>query len=360
MKIIDRYIIRNFIVTFIFITISLQFLSIIIDISQRMHRLENNKGSIKEALIFYYPFWSIWLINTFSPISVFLSVIFFTSRLTHHSEITAILSSGISFRRLTVPYLISAIIIGIIALIINYYFLPIANKKKNKFHYQYLLNPRYKNKYEKNQTISTQISKNEYIFIRNFSKEKNIGKECVYQKFDGKKLIYILKSKNIFWYKKRKIYILFDYIETKINKNHDFFAIGNYKIKKIPITPDQFLPEEYIAETMNIHELKRFINLKENKRNLNMHLNEYYQRTSLPFSTLIFTILGLSISIKKKGEIAYNMIVGIVLSFFYIFFIEITKIYSNKDYIPSYLSVWFPNVIYGILTFLFYWNRNMN
>ncbi|WP_185864019.1 LptF/LptG family permease [Blattabacterium cuenoti] len=359
MKIIDRYIIRNFIVTFIFITISLQILSIVIDISQRMHRLENNQGSIKEALIFYYPFWSIWLINTFSPISVFLSVIFFTSKLTHHSEITAILSSGISFRRLTLPYLVSAIMIGIIALIINYYFLPIANKKKNQFHYQYMLSPRHKNKYEKNQTISTQISKNEYIFIQNFSKKKNIGKKCVYQKFNGKNITYILKSKIIYWYKKYNIYILFDYRETTIKKNRDFFVMGNYKIIRLPIKPEQFLPEEYIAETMNIHELKKFINMEGDKKNINMHLNEYYQRTSLPFSTLIFTILGLSISTrKKKGEIAYNMIIGIILAFFYIFFIEITKIYSNKDYIPSYLSVWLPNVIYGIITLFFYWNRS--
>ncbi|WP_185852383.1 LptF/LptG family permease [Blattabacterium cuenoti] len=361
MKIIDRYIIRNFISTFIFITVSIQFLSVIIDISQRMHRLENNQGSIKEALIYYYPFWSIWLMNTFSPISVFLSVIFFTSKLTHNSEITAILSSGISFRRLTLPYLISAIMIGGVALIINYYFLPVANKKKNQFHYQYLLSPRYKNKYEKNQTISTQISKNEYIFIQNFSRKKNIGKKCVYQKFNGKKLIYILKSKNIFWAKKHRIYIFFDYRETIIKKNHDSLNIGNYKIKKFPITPEQFLPEEYIAETMNIHELKKFIDTEGNKKNMNMHLNEYYQRTSLPFSTLIFTFLGLSISTKrKKGEIAYNMIIGIILAFFYIFFIEITKTYSNKDYIPSYLAVWLPNVIYGIITLLFYRNRSMN
>ncbi|WP_185858171.1 LptF/LptG family permease [Blattabacterium cuenoti] len=361
MKIIDRYIIRNFIVTFIFITVSLQLLSVIIDISQRMHRLENNQGSIKEALIFYYPFWSVWLMNTFSPISVFLSVIFFTSKLNHNSEIMAILSSGISFIRLTIPYLISSIMIGSVSLTINYYFLPVANKKKNQFHYQYLLSPKYKNKYEKNQPISAQISKNEYFFIRNFSKKENIGQECVYQKFNGKKLIYLLKSRNIFWSKKQKIYILFDYKETKIYKNHDFFITGDYKIIKFSITPKQFLPEEYIAETMNIHELKKFIDTEKNKINMNMHLNEYYQRTSLPFSTLIFTILGLSISTKrKKGEIAYNMIIGMALAFFYIFFIEITKIYSNKDYIPSYLAVWIPNIVYGIITLFFYWNRSIN
>ncbi|WP_185853552.1 LptF/LptG family permease [Blattabacterium cuenoti] len=358
MKILDRYIIRNLLLTFIFITISLQLLSIVIDISQRMHRLENNQGSIKKALIFYYPFWSIWLANTFSPISVFLSVIFFTSKLEKNSEIMAILSSGISFNRLTIPYLISAFMIGIVALVINYYFLPMANKKKNQFHYQYLLSPKYKKKYEKNQTISTQISKNEYIFIRNFSKKENIGKEFVYQKFYGKKLIYILKSENIFWYKKNRIYVLSDYRETTIKKNHDFFIKGDYKIKKFSFTPEELLPEEYIAETMNISELKKFINIEKRNRNVNIHLNEYYQRTSLPFSTFIFTILGLSLSSKrKKSEIGYNLIIGVILAVFYIFFMEVTKIYSTKDYIPSYLSVWLPNVIFGIITLFFYWNN---
>ncbi|WP_185859530.1 LptF/LptG family permease [Blattabacterium cuenoti] len=357
MKILDRYIIRNLLLTFLFITVSLQLLSIVIDISQRMHRLENNQGSIKKALIFYYPFWAIWLSNTFSPISVFLSVIFFTSKLEKNSEIMAILSSGISFNRLTVPYLISAFMIGIVALIINYYFLPMANKRKNQFHYQYLLSSRYKKKYDENQTISSQISNNEYIFIRNFSRKENIGKEFVYQKFYGKKLIYILKSKNIFWSKKKKIYVLYDYRETTIKKNHDYFIKGDYKIKKFPFTPEELLPEEYIAETMNISELKKFIDTEKINRNVNIHLNEYYQRTSLPFSTFIFTILGLSLSLRKKREIGYNMIIGVILAVFYIFFMEITKIYSTKDYIPSYLSVWLPNMIFGIITLFFYWNN---
>ncbi len=110
---------------------------------------------------------------------------------------------------------------------------------------------------------------------------------------------------------------------------------------------------------MNISELKKFIDMERKKRNVNIYLNEYHQRTSLPFSTFIFTILGLSISSKiKKGEIGYNIIIGFILAFFYIFFIEIAKIYSTKNYIPSYLSVWLPNVIFGIITWFFYWKRS--
>ncbi|WP_185871294.1 LptF/LptG family permease [Blattabacterium cuenoti] len=355
MKIIDRYIFRSLIKTFIFITISLQLLSIVIDLSQRMHRLESNHGSIKDALIYYYPFWSVWLANTFSPISVFLSVIFFTSKLTKNSEITALLASGISFQRITFPYLLSATIISMTSIMINYYILPIANKNKNKFHYQYLLSSNYKKKYENDQNVSAQISSKEYIFIRNFSREKNIGKYFVYQKFIGNKLIYILKSKNIYWNKKSKVYVLHDYIETTIHKNNDFFVKGFYKVIKLSLTPEEFLPEEYIAENMNISELKKFIDIEKRRGNkdINIYLNEFYQRTSLPLSTFIFTILGLSLSLKK-GEIGGNIIIGIILSFIYIFFIELTKVYSIKNYIPPYLSVCIPNIFFGIITTYYY------
>ncbi len=124
------------------------------------------------------------------------------------------------------------------------------------------------------------------------------------------------------------------------------------------MSPEDLLPEEYVAETMNINELKNFIERKKRNQNVNIYLNEYYQRTSLPFSTFIFTILGFSISSeKRKGEIGYNIIIGFILAFFYIFFIEIAKIYSSKNYIPSFLSIWFPNIIFGIVTCLFYWIR---
>ncbi|WP_185851780.1 LptF/LptG family permease [Blattabacterium cuenoti] len=359
MKILDRYIIRNVLLTFLFIIIAIQVLSVIIDLTYRIHRLESNQGSIKEALIHYYPFWSIWLANTFSPIALFLSVIFFSSRLTQYSEYIPILGSGISFKRITIPYLVSSSIIGLGNFTINYSLLPLSNKIKNKFHYKYLASQKYK--YGNIRTISTQISKNEYIFIRNFSRKKNIGYECVYQKFNGKRLVYILKSKTIFWSIKYRKYILSNYIETYIrnNNNKDFSSTskGIYLEKYFSISPEELLPEEYIAETMTTPELKKFIEIerKRGSKNINSHLNEYYQRTSLPFSTLIFTILGLSISsVKKKGETENNLMIGIILAFLYVFFIEITKIYSEKDYFPSYLFIWLPNGIFGIIAIFLY------
>ncbi|WP_185851191.1 LptF/LptG family permease [Blattabacterium cuenoti] len=360
MKILDRYIIRNILITFIFITLFLQIISVIIDITQRMHRLEENKGSIKNALIYYYPFWSLWLSNTFSPISLFLSIIFFTSSLTKHSEMKALLTNGISFQRITIPYLFSAFIIGTISLIVNYFFLPKANEMKNKFHYQYLLNSTYKNQYDNNKTICTQVSKNGYLFIRNFSRKKNRGKDFVYQELNGRKLIYLLKAKNVIWFNKNLI--LYDYVENNTNHNYHSFSKGNYTIKKLPFTHEELLPEEYIAETMTIFKLKKFIDREKKKgsSHLNTYLNEYYQRTSLPISNFIFTILGLSISSKiKKGENDHHTFIGLLLAFFYLFFIEMFKVYSNKGILPSIASVILPNMIFMIITLLIYCNKNL-
>ncbi|WP_185873491.1 LptF/LptG family permease [Blattabacterium cuenoti] len=354
MKILDRYLIKNFIKYFIFFTISIQIICIIMDLTQRIHKLENNNSSIKEALIYYYPFWSIWLINTFSSISFFLSVIFFTSKITKRSEITTILSNGISFNRLAIIYLIFASVIGLISLLINYYVLPITNKKKNKFHYQYLINYN-KKLYGNNKYLTAKIDKNRYLFVKNFSKANNIGNGCVYEIFYNEKLIYLLKSKYIFWSKKKKHYIVYNYKEIFFKKNYDLFKEGLYKILKISSSPDELSPDVYFSENMSITELNKII--KKNKNDKNIYLNEYHKRIILPFSILIFTILGLSISSNRKNNLGNNMIIGIIIIFSYIFLMEIINILSLKNYISSYF-IWIPNLITFIFTIFIYYKRN--
>ncbi|WP_185878084.1 LptF/LptG family permease [Blattabacterium cuenoti] len=354
MKIIDCYLIKNFIKYFIFFTISMQIICVIIDIPQRIHRLDNNNSSIKNAIIDYYPFWSIWIINTFSSISLFLSIIFFTSKITKNSEITTLLANGISYGRIAITYLIFAFIIGLINLIINFYVLPTVNKKKNKFHSQYLVSS-YKELYGNNEALTAKIDKNKYLFIKNFSRINNVGHKCVYEVFDNKNLIYLLKSKYIFWSKKNKYYIVYNYKEIFFNKNYDSSKSGLYKILKITSSPDELSPDDYVSENMSINELNKII--KINNTDKNIYLNEYHKRIALPFSALIFTILGLSISSNRKNDLGKNIIIGIIVIFLYIFLMEIINIFSSKNYIPPYF-IWIPNFITSIYTIFIYCKRN--
>ncbi|WP_185877563.1 LptF/LptG family permease [Blattabacterium cuenoti] len=357
MKIFDCYIIKNSIKYFIFITISMQIICISIDITKCMiYQLYNNQNLVKNALIYYYPYLSIWIAITFSPIFLFFSVILFTSKLVKNSEITAILASGISFKRIIIPYLISATIIGFLTLLTNIYLIPTINKKKNKFHYQYLINPFHI--HISNKSTAAIISNNKYVFIKNFYKKKNIGINFNYVVFHNKKLFYILKSKYILWSKYSRLYHLYNYSEIFFydNKNKDFYKKGFYKIIKLPISPEYFYPEEIILESMTIYELNQFI--KKNKKNINIYLYEYYNRIIFPITIIIFTILGFSISLKKNREIIYNIIIGVLTVFFYIFFVGFIKIVSIKYYITPYI-IYVPNILFVIITILYYNKSNI-
>ncbi|WP_103327472.1 LptF/LptG family permease [Bacteroidetes bacterium endosymbiont of Geopemphigus sp.] len=361
MKILDRYIIRNFLGTFLFATLLLLSISIVIDLSQRLHRLEAHHGSVKEALIYYYPVWALWLGNTFMPIGVFISIIFFTSRLANNTEIVAIAAGGISLRRLVRPYLMAAFLIFSVSFLLNHFILPVTNVVKNDFQYRYLISVEHKFNYERDRKVNAYLGDGEYVFIDNFSKSQQRGTGFVYQKFNGKKLFYIISAEQIRWDKLEKMYHVYNYKEHYIEKSKDIFKTGEELKVKIPLTPQELLPEEYAAETMDTLQLGKFIESERKKGilGINLLLNEYYQRTSLPFSTFILTLLAFSLSSeKRRGGIGANLALGIVLAFVYIFFMEVSKNFSTKVYMSSFLAVWLPNIIFGILSCFFYLRRS--
>lgn len=361
MKIIDKYIISKFLGTFLYITISLLLISISIDISQRLNRLYENNGSLKNAIFYYYPFWSLWLMNTFMPISIFISIIFFTSILTLNNEILAMNSIGISTFRIIIPYLISTLILASISFIMNHYYIPIINKKKNLFFYKYMINP-YKK--IKNKRINYQINKNQYFFIENFFKKNFLGKEFIYQKFINQKLIHTIISDNILWNDQKKKYLLFNYKERYIDNNKELLNIGIICNYKLFINPKKFLYEDFLPEILNSYELNKFINNEKQRgvKNLNLYLNELYQRSSIPLSTFILTILAFSLSSIKNNsnDIGKNIVLGIILAFFYIFFMELFKSISINEYQSSIFAICIPNIIFGIIALIFLLMRNKN
>lgn len=359
MKILDKYIISKFLETFVYITISLLLISISIHISQHLNRLYTNNGSLKSAILDYYPLWSLWLINTFMPISIFISIIFFTSILTINNEIIAMNSNGISSLRIIIPYLISTLIIVSISFIINHYYMPIINKKKNLFFYKYMINP-YKK--IKNKRITYQINNNEYIFIDNFFKNKRLGQGFTYQKFINQKMIHNIISDSILFNNKKQEYILFNAEERYIYNNKELLKRGILFNDKLFINSNQFLYEKSPPDDLNTYELKKFIKneMKRGIKNLNIYLNELYQRSSIPFSTFVLTILAFSLSSIKNNynDIGNNIVLGIILAFFYIFFIELFKSISINEYQSSIFAICIPNIIFSIIALFFLFIRN--
>jgi len=219
MKIIDRYIIKKFLGTLGFMLLLLSIIVVVIDVQQKAPRIESNGFKVNYFLVHYYPFWMIYLVITFMSILVFISVIYFTSRMANNTEIVAIISSGASFHRFARPYFIASGIIAVLALGINHFALPWANIKKNKLE-PYTMNSVNREKVTGNTEIATRLSKNEYIFINSYNRQEKRGSSFVYQKYDKKsQMTYQLVANEIYWNSQQKVFVLSNFMERKAGAN---------------------------------------------------------------------------------------------------------------------------------------------
>lgn len=341
--------------------IILSTIAVIIDLSQKLGRIEDNGSTPWAAMTQFYPYWAVWLVNTFLPVAVFISVIYFTSRLTMQTEIVAAQAGGISFYRITRPYIIVAAGIAVVALFVNNFALPWANIKKNTYQYEYLLSSSKKGEYYERQKISSQISPNEYIFAQNYDRVEKRGSSFVFQEFENEKLTYQLLASSFNWDEKDSVYVLRNvYARKVISETEDSLGYQITLKRKFKSTPDEILPEGYVAETMNSIELNQFIQKQKFKgsASVNAYMNELQQRNSSPFSTFILTLLALSLSSqKRRGGIGVNLAMGISLAFIYIFFNQISLTYSTQGYVSPFIAAWGPNIIFGVLTAYFYLKR---
>src|SRR5690606_36176637 len=270
-------------------------------------------------------------------------------------------AGGISFYRITKPYIWVAAVIAFVALMVNNFALPWADIKKNTYQYEYLLSRSKKGEYYERQKISSEIASDEFIFAQSYDRVQKRGASFVYQEHEDHKLKYQIIASSFHWDAEDSVYIFRNgYIRSVKSDSRDSLGYEITLKRKFKATPDEILPEGYVAETINSFELNEFIGKQKFKGSpsVNAYLNELHQRNSSPFSTFILTLLALSLSSRKRrGGIGLNLAVGIILAFVYIFFNQISLTYSTQGYVSPFIAAWMPNVIFGILTAFLYFRR---
>lgn len=361
MKIIDRYIIKKFFGTLGFMLTLLSIIVIIIDVQAKSPRIEANDFTISYFLIHFYPFWILHLAMTFMSILIFISIIFFTSKMANNTEIVAIISSGVSFHRFAKPYFIGAIFIALGTLVINHFFLPWANVKKNALE-PYTMAYHNRQKIHGDAEITTKISPTKFIFINSYNRKDNRGNQFLLQEFDKNgRLIHQITSSEIYWNEKKKRFILNNYLERKPKKdNTEIINNGDSKEISLGNPPEELFPNELTAQTKTTPELLKFIQQERNKgnNNLNSFLNELHLRTAMPIAVIVLTILGLSLSSeKKRGGLGANLAIGIVLAFIFVFSFEALKIVSDKNVLTPMLAMWLPNIMFTPIALFLYLRR---
>jgi lipopolysaccharide export system permease protein len=325
-------------------------IGIIIDVSEKINRMIEYKIPIS-AIALYYCHFTIYFANILFPIFLFLSIIWFTSKLANNTEIIAILSSGISFTRFMRPYLIGATIVSILAFLMGIFLLPKASEGFNNFRYTYL-SPGGIEKMRENSDVFRQISKDEYIYVGSFNQVSKMAFNFSLEKFDKDQLKYKITAGRIKWNPLRKNYTLYDYTKRTVGPLSDKIEISEQKDTVINIDLEDLTPTIYVAETLSILELNHFIDkeIKRGNANISVYLVVLYKKYSLPVSAFILTIIALAVSsMKRRGGMGINLAIGIAVAYSFIFFDKIFGVLAEKSTINPFIAVWFPNFVFGIL-----------
>lgn len=306
------------------------------------------KAPIKAIIFDYYLNYIPYLANMFSPLFIFISVIFFTSKMASNSEVVAILASGVSFNRFLRPYIVTALLLSFLSLYLNNFLIPKANKKRLAFEEVY-----YRNKFRNvDHDIHIQIDKQTYIYMSNFVVDLNLANNFSIETIEDGELTYKLIADNAKWDSTSQKWSITNYVERHITGLNETITKGNRKDTTINLHPSEFKRRKSFVKTMDYFELNDFIKeakFKGDQGVVNYEV-EKQNRNAYPFATIVLTLIGVAVSSRKvRGGIGLHIGLGLLISFSFILFMQISSTFAINSGWSPILAVWMPNVLYGLL-----------
>lgn len=354
-KRLDRYIIKKFLGTYVFAIILLLAIVVMFDVNEKIDSF--SKAPLKATIFDYYLNFLPYFANQFSPLFVFIAVIFFTSKLAGNSEIIAMLSAGMSYRRFMLPYLFSATIIAAATFYLSAYIIPPANVKRIDYQNTYVKNKRV----DYGANIMLMVAPGEIAYMSRYDNVTRSGSKFSLEKFDEKKrLVSRLTAQTIKW---DTLYnwTVRDYVVRDIIDNHEEIRKGSRMDTIIPFEPRDFLISENDQEQMTTPELEEYIARQINRGvgNIQSFEIEIHRRYAMTAAAYILTLIGMSLSSRKvKGGIGLNIGIGLVLSFSYILFMTITETFARSGLTNAQIAMWIPNAIYALIAIILYFRAS--
>ncbi|MGE4586511.1 MAG: LptF/LptG family permease [Mangrovibacterium sp.] len=347
LRILDRYIIKKFLGTFFYSIALIISIAIVFDISENLDEFLSKDATAKQIIVDYYLNFIPYFANLFSALFTFIAVIYFTSKLAYNTEIIAILSSGVSFHRLMRPYLISAAIIAVFSFLLANFVIPEANKSRVDFRNKYISN----RKPGLEQNIHRQLTPGTFIYMRSYNPSNDVGYKFTIEKFKEGKLVSKLSADYIKWDRETKKWEINNYYIRDISGMEETISTGTKQDTTLNMVPEDYRVVKNIVETMTLPRLNREIHdLKLRGVNAIEYEIEKHKRRSAPFSSFILTFIGASLASRKiKGGIGLHLGLGILISFSYIMFMQVTTVFATSGSVPPSLAVWIPNLAFGIV-----------
>jgi lipopolysaccharide export system permease protein len=325
---------------------------VVFDVNEKIDKFMAPEITLKEIIVDYYINFIPYFLSMFASLFTFIAVIFFTSRLADRSEIIAMLSTGMSFDRLMLPYGISAGIIAISMFTLSAFIIPPANKKRINFEDTYIR----KKKVEYARNVQLEVEPGIFAYFDRYSNASRMGYSFSIERFEGKTLVSRLTANSI-KYDSLYHWTIIDYIIRDFDGMYEHITSGTRRDTTLRFVPTDFLIAENDCETMTSPELATHI-ARQKKRgigNIQTFEIEYHKRYANALSFLILTLIGVSLSsYKKKGGMGLNIGVGLGLSFSYILFMTVTSSFAVSGLVSPMIASWIPNIIYTFIAIFLY------
>lgn len=356
LKRLDKYIIGKFIGTYFFAIALIISISIVFDFNENLSKFSQYNAPWQAIIFDYYANFVPYFANLFSPLFVFIAVIFFTSKMAGNSEIIAIISAGVSFRRLMRPYMISCVLISTLSFVLAAYVIPKGNVVKQNFESMY------KNKKKNTQAdnVQIQVERGVIAYIQHYDNERKQGYGFFLDKFENKKLVSHMTANSIQY-------------DTIADSKYHWKALG-WKIREmrgmketitsgssldtlIQMEPIDLVFSKGQQETFTSPQLKEYISkqIDRGSKNIVQYEVEYHKRIASSFASFILTTIGVSLSSRKrKGGMGMYLGIGLALSFTYIMLQTISATFAINVGAPAALAAWMPNIIFSFIAFFCY------
>jgi lipopolysaccharide export system permease protein len=352
-KILDRYLIKNFLITYVFVAFVIVLIICMIDYTEKVDDFLDKKAPLNEILVDYYlnliPYW----INYISPLMVFIATVFFTSRIAARTEIVAMLSSGISFGRMLLPYMVGAVILGAVTFLQVGWILPKANKIRNNFEKTYVKQEFYFSGHNVHITIAPDV----YAYLESYNTGSKTGNKFTMETIKGTQLVRKFYADKIVWQPKKGKWTLQNYQVRTLDSLGEKLSSGMEIDTTINLSPKDFESDYNLFETFTLPELNAYIDLLKSRGadGLEVYLIEKYIRFTQPFAILILTAIGVIVSARKSRRgVGWQIALGFMLAFIYILFFLLSKGVAEAGTINTLFAVWLPNIVFSLIGVVLY------
>lgn len=350
---IDRYIIRKFLGTFFFSIVLILSIAVVFDLTEKLDDFFDSNAPLRAIVFEYYMNFIPYYMNMFAPLFIFISVIFFTSKMATNSEIIAMLAGGVSFRRIMFPYFFSALILGVGSFYLGGYIIPPASKGLLDFENKYV--KRFKTEHARN--VQMEVEPGVILYIESYQIRTNRGYRFSLEKFEEKTLVSRLTAERVEW-DSAYVWSLEKYVLRDFDGMREHLVRGEQLDTTIRVQPSEFFITSQEATQMTNPDLVDYLE-KQSQRgvgSIQAFKNEYHKRFASPVAAFIMTLIGVSLSSRKvRGGMGLHMGVGIALSAMYILFSTVSTSFAVNGSMTPFMAVWMPNFLFLLIGLALYW-----